>query len=117
MDAMKIAGAKIWLSSAIILDFRELSYKWGDTMQCLFQSPYPKPSSPLEKIFAGPEKKFHIVAVTSPLNQKGLTSLIQSEMGKNPSKLLFDSLETAVKSIETELLKQDSATEIKKDAA
>ncbi len=103
MDAMKSAASVVWRPAAIILDFRELHYIYGDTMDCLFQSLYPKPSTQLEKIFAGPEERFPIVAVKSPLNQEGLTSLVRKEMSRDPVRVLFESLEEEVKAIEAEL--------------
>lgn len=105
MNAMKMAAAYLWRPSAIILDFQELAYKWGDTMDFLFQNPYPKPSTQVEKIFLGEiEKPFPIYAVISSLNRKGLYSLIKTEFLKDPSQVLFETLEGACKALQETLI-------------
>lgn len=107
MNAMKLAAVHIWGPNAIILDFRELHYIYGDTMEFLFSSPFPAPQSELEKIFMARERPFPIVSVTSGHCVKGLTSLVRQEMLKDPSKLLFNSFEEAAAAVAAELKEND----------
>lgn len=100
MNGMKLAAAHVWYPRAIVLDFRELHYVWGDTMHSLFLSPYPV--SPLREIFLG-NKPFPIVAICSEHNIEGLTSLVQKEMSLDPSRMLFRSVEEAIAAVEAEL--------------
>lgn len=102
MNAMKLAGAELWRPSAIILDLRELHYVWGDTMAYLFQNPYPPPSSEAQKILGG-GWVCPVLAIVSDACREGLTSLVQQEMLKDPSKLLFNSLEEAAAAVAVEL--------------
>ena len=102
MDAMRLSASVVWRPAAIILDFRELFYKWGDTMEYLFQTPYP--STELQKIFEGDSKTpFPIVAVISDKCRSGMTSLVRQEMASDPSTILFETIEEAVAAIEARL--------------
>jgi len=106
MNAMKLAASNIWFPEAIILDFRNLWYKWGDTMEFLFQSPYMACDTPLQKIFASQGgERILIKAVCSDKNREGLTSLIRDEMEEDLTQVLFESLDEAVNALEAELNK------------
>lgn len=104
MNAMKIAAANVWRPTAIVLDLVNLRYVWGDDLQLLFQNPYPPPATLLQQIFEGdPKEQFPIVAVASSHNREGLTSLVRKEIGLDPAKVLFESLDEAVSAIEAVL--------------
>ncbi len=107
MRAMQLAGFEVWRASAMVLDLRELHYRWGDTMSELFRSPRRHSGTPLEKIF-GEDRRFPIVAVVSPLNRDGLTSLFRDEMSMDPSDVLFESLDEAVAAVEAYLRRLDA---------
>jgi hypothetical protein len=104
MNAMRLAAVNLWSTDALILDFENLRYSGGDTMEFLFQNPYPLPSTALQKIFEGDsEKRFPIVAICSSANRAALTTLVRDEMGTDPSKILFSCLGEAAVEVERAL--------------
>jgi hypothetical protein len=79
MLGMIAAGIAAWSPSALVLDLRKMKYAWGDQMvQVLGSSQLPT------------------TAVTSALNNEGLTSLVEQEMFAKASDWLFDTLAEAV---------------------
>jgi hypothetical protein len=90
MDAMKLAGIRLWQPRAVIFDFTGLYYEWGDEMDSLFRKSAADPWGE-----AVPK-----AAVVSAENRAGLTSLLRQEMGIDPETVLFNSLEQAVAAVE-----------------
>lgn len=81
---------------ALILDFCDLKYSWGDEMARTLQAPM--------EWFGG---EFPVAIITSELNREGLTSLVRDEMLREPSDWLSDSEETALTLIQSKLLKKE----------
>ena len=78
--------------AALILDFRELRYEWGDEM-----------ARTLGELSWRDDREFAVAIITSNLNQAGLTSLLQDEMFLEPSDWLFDSELKALTKIQSKL--------------
>jgi hypothetical protein len=95
MDAMKLAGIRLWVPRALIFDFTELCYEWGDEMDSLFRKSAADPSN----------ESLPKAAVVSAKNRAGLTSLLRQEMGIDPETVLFNSLDEAVAAVERLLAK------------
>ncbi len=77
---------------AIILDFSNLKYEWGDEMaDVLFYCS----NHPIEAC-----QRIPVVVITSELNREGLTSLVRDEMRETPDDWLTNSLEDAISTIE-----------------
>lgn len=77
---------------AVILDFTNLRYEWGDEMAgvLLFCSNHP--------IETG--LNIPVAVITSEFNIGGLTSLVRNEMNERPEDWLFADLDTAVDSVQ-----------------
>jgi len=87
------AADSIWHSAGLILDLRQLKYKWGDEMvkaigalgSCRVKDSY---------------MPFPTAIIVSDLNRNGLTSLAKAEMQVDPTELLFDDIETALSAVD-----------------
>jgi phage major head subunit gpT-like protein len=87
------AAQEAWPAAALILDWRQLKYEWGDEIV--------KPIDALGTRRVG-DKSINAPAavIISDLNRVGLTSLVKQEMGENPDELLFNSLEEALAAVD-----------------
>ena len=86
MEAMIRAGITAFDPVGVLLDLRNMAYEWGDMMVnplCAGHQHYVDSDLPL-------------AVVVSDLNREGLTSLVTDEMQSDPSKLLFETMETAI---------------------
>ena len=90
MEGMIAAGFKAWNPSCCILDLRKLKYEWGDMMCVVFNPPHEFISLTDDPV------EFPFAAVISDMNREGLLSLVLEEMSGDSTKLLFDSMETAM---------------------
>ena len=79
MEAMIAAGVAAWYPWAVVLDMAKVRYEWGDEMAQLIAS-----------------SREPTTIITSPLNRKGLTSLVKCELLQEPAEVLFDSLPDAL---------------------
>lgn len=100
IEAMARAALCMIQPSALVFDFREFEYEWGDMMAAT--------------LGAGDQQyvdsEFPTAVVVSDLCRKGLTSLVSDEMFAKPDDWLFESLESAVDFVDRrrrELLNQD----------
>jgi hypothetical protein len=89
MTAMIVAGLEAWRPEALILDLRQLRYSWGDEMH-----------DTLAAASGWCGRSFPTAVVASGLNREALTSLVIQEMGGDPRKLLFESIEDAVAAVD-----------------
>jgi len=80
---------------AVILDFTNLKYEWGDEMAGLL---FYCSNHPIETGL-----KIPVAVVTSKLNRDGLTSLVRDEMLLSPDDWLFADLDAAVSYIQCRL--------------
>ena len=82
-------------SDAVILDFTNLKYEWGDEMAgvLFFCSNHPTETG----------LKIPVAVITSVLNCEGLTSLVRDEMLESTDDWLFADLTTAVDSLQRRL--------------
>jgi hypothetical protein len=103
-SAVIMAGLEAWKPTTLILDLRELTYAWGDEMVNVlgaadhwYQAVYP-----LQAAFGGENtpKHFPLAVVVSDANRDGLRSLVSDYMNKDPSLLLFESLEKAARALD-----------------
>ena len=90
MTAIIMAALAGWEPSGLVIDLRQMKYEWGDLI--------------VKAIDAGANRyinaPFPTAIVISDLNREGLTSLVSDEMDEEPSKWLFESLETAMREVE-----------------
>lgn len=90
MGAMVKAGLEAFDSLALVLDFECLGYEWGDMMGNV--------------IAAGAGRylnaEFPTAVIVSDKNRKGLTSLVEKEMGRNSAEWLFESLDQAIDAVD-----------------
>ncbi len=97
MTAIIKAALAAWDSVALILDLRAMVYEWGDLIG--------------SAVFAGADKyldaPFPTSIVISDRNREGMTSFMRDEMGQDPQKWLFDSLEEALRAVEEQLQTQE----------
>jgi len=85
MEAVIGASLETWPSiQAIILNLRQLSYRWGDA---------------IDKAFVGSP----LMLVISDINREGLTSFVDEEMQAEPSEWLYESFDAAVMELEKRL--------------
>ena len=80
---------------AVILDFTNLKYEWGDEMAGVL---FYCSNHPIETGL-----KIPVAVVTSKLNCDGLTSLVRDEMQECPDDWLFADLNAAIISIQHRL--------------
>ncbi len=77
---MALAGVQSFDAEAIVLDFRRLTYRWGNTLLRVFQD-----VSQFKDAGADPdEPPFPIVVVTSSLSQAAVLSLVAPPGGDAP---------------------------------
>ena len=93
MEGMMAAGFRAWDPSCCILDLRKLKYEWVDMMCALFNPPHELISLTEEAV------EYPFAIVVSDVNREGLTSLVTQEMSGDPSKILFDTMESATKRV------------------
>lgn len=86
MDAIIAAGTAAWQPDGLVLDLREIKYRWGDDLG--------QTIGDAGLIHGG--RYLPSVIVTSDLNREGLTSLFTGELRSDPKEHLFDTLEEAV---------------------
>jgi len=93
MTAIIKAALAAWDSVALILDLRAMMYEWGDLIG--------------SAVFAGADRYFDAPFPTSIVisdrNREGMTSFMRDEVGQDPQKWLFDSLEEALRAVEEQL--------------
>lgn len=80
---------------AVILDFRELKYEWGDEMAGIL---FYCSNHPIET-----GEKIPVAVITSQLNLDGLTSLVTDEMDERLEDWLFTDFDSAIKSLQKRL--------------
>ena len=106
MRAVASAGLEAWRPSALVFDFSELEYVWGDMLSVVL-SVGKGQISVLEMLFkqkisdtsdlkAG---DIPTLVVVSDRCSKAVRSLLEKEMSENPAKWMYDSLEAALFSI------------------
>ena len=87
------AAQEAWPASALILDWRQLEYEWGDEI-----------GKPIDAFGTcrvdGKNISAPTAVIISDLNRVGLTSLVKQEMGGNTDELLFNSLEEALVAVD-----------------
>ncbi len=127
MSAIIKAAVEAWEPVALIMDLRQLKYRWGDEMTKPFRAcaPFQAGSTMLRSIFGSypnlvesdlkkitnESLAFPMAVVVSELNRTGLTSLVKDELrrelGKemNPSDFLFETLEDALAAVDRRLQK------------
>lgn len=90
--ALMAANMVVVESDAVILDFTDLKYEWGDEMGGVlyYCSHHP--------MYA--DLRIPVAVITSELNREGLTSLVRDEMWEDPNNWLFSDLDSAIKWIE-----------------
>ena len=92
IKVMMAANMVAAIPDAIILDFSNLKYEWGDEMaDVLFYCS----NHPIET-----RVRIPVAVVTSELNREGLTSLVRDEMRQTANDWLTNSLEDAISTIE-----------------
>lgn len=93
MSSMIKAGLEAWGPAALIIDLRAMSYEWGDMIG--------------SAIAAGADRNidspFPTAIVVSDRNREGMTSFVQREMGQEPGKWLFETLEDALRAVAEQL--------------
>lgn len=93
LASMLHAARHAWFPASIVLDFRDLSYRWGDEMSDVLSvgsQPLFLPSLPT-------------AVVISDLNREGLTSLVAQEMELPPTEWLFETVEAAVTAVDMQV--------------
>ena len=95
MAAMIKAGIEAWSPDALVLDLRELDYRWGDMMsKVLGAGEY----SMFKQVINGDgeaNQDLPTAVVISDLNREGLTSLVEMEMFAKTQDWLCESWEAA----------------------
>lgn len=107
MCAVTSAGLEAWRPHALIFDFAELDYVWGDMLREVLSVGKGKVGVlemlTLGKIAAISDAKpgdIPTFVVVSDRCRKAVGSLLVEEMSEDPAKWMFDSLETAVSAIQ-----------------
>lgn len=102
-----IAGLQAWQPWAVILDFQNLDYEWGDGMEGVILTPqrWYQPFYPERKLFVGDSmpREFPIAIIVSPSNRDSFESLLRDYMKKDPRELLFLDVPDALRALETGL--------------
>jgi hypothetical protein len=102
-----VAGLEAWQPWAILIDFRQVSYSWGDRMEDVLLAPqrWAEPVLRSRAIFLGDSAptRFSTAVATSELNETALTSLVQLQMNLAPSELLFSTVESAIAALGEQL--------------
>jgi hypothetical protein len=104
--ASVLAGLEAWDAAALVLDFRELSYAWGDGMADALRAgerwhqPRAADAQLLNIFCVRGTDRFYTAVVASPKCREGLTSLLRDEMYEEPVRWLFDSLDAALASLD-----------------
>ena len=93
MTAIISAAMAAWEPSALILDLRTMKYEWGDLIDMALCAGN----------FAYTESPFPTAVITSELNRKALTSLLRDEMFQEPGHWLYDTIEEALASVESQM--------------
>jgi hypothetical protein len=106
-SAIIMAGLEAWQPSTLVLDLQALEYSWGDRMsnvlgaaQHWYQAVYP-----MRAVFGGPvvPKDFPVAVIVSAANQEGLGSLLTDYLHKDPSALLYTSLDDAIRALDARM--------------
>jgi uncharacterized cupin superfamily protein len=84
--------------SAMVLDFRELSYVWGDLMSRVIESAFVR--------------GIECALVVSEVCREGLESLFREEMGRDPARFVFDDPGSAIARVEGNLAEESDAWEL-----
>lgn len=92
IEVMMAGNMVAVVPDAIILDFSNLKYEWGDEMAGVL---FYCSNHPIETC-----QRIPVAVVTSELNREGLTSLVRDEMRQAPDDWLTNSLEDAISTIE-----------------
>jgi len=90
--AMGLLGASIFDPWAIILDFRNLNYRWGNTLLKVFQDL----SRFMDAENQPGEPEFPVIVVTSEKSRGGILSLLTPNGAMEPS-WHFNNIEAAIK--------------------
>lgn len=88
IEVMMAGNMVAAVPDAVILDFSELEYEWGDEMGGVL---FYCSNHPIETCVRIP-----VAVVTSELNRDGLTSLVRDEMHQPLEEWLVDSVEDAI---------------------
>jgi hypothetical protein len=90
IEAMAVAGLISWSPSALVFDFRELTYEWGDHFTSTLSAGR----------FVQTCNTLPTAVVVSGKCREGFESLISDEMfDEDPSDWLFQSLEAATSAV------------------
>jgi uncharacterized protein len=116
MNASILAGLEAFEPDALILDFRDLAYTWGDQMHGTLRQAASwaqakfGPRLLFNTLFAGdgPES-FPTAIISSEKCHEGLWSLVQDEMNDEPSRWIFPSLEAAAETLDARLLEAQAS--------
>jgi hypothetical protein len=109
ISAAIMAALEAWEPDALVLDFRELEYKWGDGMQETLRAGerWHQPRIAASRLFAtlGVTRpgRFYTTIVASPKNREGLTSLLRQEMREDPARWLFDTVDGCLAALDERL--------------
>ena len=103
MRAVAAAGLEAWEPSALIFDFSELDYVWGDMLQGVLGAGRGKvhwvhlvSSESISEGFDFKNGDLPTLVVVSDRCRIAVRSLIEQEMSEDPEKWMFDSLEAAI---------------------
>jgi hypothetical protein len=106
-SAMLMAGLEAWQPWALVIDFTRTFYSWGDHMEnvLLASQRWAEPVLRSRSIFLGDSlpDRFPTAVVVSDSNREGLTGLVQSHLGTEPSSFLFDTIESALDALGAQL--------------
>ena len=94
MAAMIHAGLTSFSPIGVLLDLREMAYEWGDMMA--------QPLCGGHAHYAN-GRNLPLAVVISDVNRGGLTSLVTDELGLDPSSLLFESMEAALRHLDRDV--------------
>jgi hypothetical protein len=90
IQAMARAALTMNRPAALIFDFRDFEYEWGDMMCATLAAG--------DKQYVN--SVFPTVVIVSDKCRKGLTSLIKEEMQANPADWLFEDFESALEAVD-----------------
>jgi hypothetical protein len=109
ISAAIMAGTEAWEPDALVLDFRNLEYSWGDGMQETLRAGERWHQTRLAAVqlsnLLGTPRPVHFCTaiIASARCRDGLTSLLRDEMREDPERWLFDSLDACVEPLDHRL--------------
>jgi hypothetical protein len=106
-----MAGLEEWEPAALLLDFRELNYSWGDQMHRVLETAdrwhsFASSMQPILKVFdEQAPQRFPQAIVVSEKCRDGLESLVSGEMMLDPGGCLFSEIESAAAMLDSLLVR------------